>query len=530
MKKFSIIIAIIAVSSAYAIVCGLPEVARTRAPLISERPILPYYFDSEAGNFRIWYHLATENPDSGIDPTDNDDSGYPDWAELAAEYLERTRAKLVDSLGAKPPVPDFGRGGNDRTDVYFVNMRPGLYGMTHADSTLANGTATAFITIDNDFAGFPTYVGRETDALAVTCAHEFFHAIHFAYGTNMTWVWWMEATAVWSEELNFPHINDYLHYLDYFQEYPSKALNDDTPSGRIYGTVLLPLYIAANYGESAIIDIWERVPTAGVFVALANWADSVGITLDTLYGDFAQWNLFVGENSRGWGYADAFSMPEPARISRSSLPTSLPGAGSAVYVDLTGQFGLPPNHTGGGWAELAAIDTVSALINGISPNYPSDTRDTTLNIFRNPDTLVGLWRYDAIVAVIANLDRQHIVPANLGELLIGPVVNAKVDMFHNIENPPFPNPFRYGEESEFLYFPYSLTENSTIALNIWNSAGDLVFHLEDATSKGLHLTREGALAWRPRNMHNQRLATGIYIYRIAVESDEYIGKISIVNP
>ncbi len=530
MRLSAYIIALIIAGSAMAIICGLPEVARTRASLISERPTLAHYYDSECGNFRIWYNLTSEDEINGIDPTDSDASGFPDWAELAAEYLEKTRAMLVDSLGARPPIPDNGRGGNDRTDIYFVNMRAGLYGMTYADSTLPNGTTSAYLTIDNDFADFPSYNGREFEALAVTCAHEFFHVIHFAYGTATTWVWWMEATAVWSEELNFPEIDDYLSYLDYFQEYPSTALNDDTPSGRIYGTVLLPLYIAKNYGDHAIIDIWERIPSSNVYMALDNWADSVGISLTDLYGDFARWNLFVGDNYGGWGYDDAELMPEPVLIDRTEIPETLPGGGSAVYIDLTGQFGLPPNHTGGGWAELSGGDTLSAILHGLPPHQFSDTPDTSLNIFQTPDTLSGLWRYDAVVASIGNLARQHIMPANLGDLLIGPAVNAKVDMFHTLEEPPYPNPFRYSLENEFIYFPYSLTENSQIALYLWTSAGDLVYYMEDAASKGLHLTRDGAIAWRPANMRGERLSTGIYIYKIQVETDEYIGKISIVNP
>ncbi|MGC9315478.1 MAG: T9SS type A sorting domain-containing protein, partial [bacterium] len=102
--------------------------------------------------------------------------------------------------------------------------------------------------------------------------------------------------------------------------------------------------------------------------------------------------------------------------------------------------------------------------------------------------------------------------------------------FHTLEEPPYPNPFHYGGESEFIYFPYSLTENSQIALYLWTSAGDLVYYMEDTASKGLHLTRDGAFAWRPANMRGDRLSTGIYIYKIQVETDEYIGKISIVNP
>ncbi len=492
---------------------------------------LLYFYDSPDSNFRIWYNPKSEDEVNGIDATDCDASGYPDWVEHAGQYLEKTRAYLVDTLGARPPIPDSGRGGDDKTDVYFVNLGSSLYGMTYTDGTLPDGTASAFVEIENDFAGHTEYAGRETDALAVTCAHEFFHTIHFAYTTEMSNVWWMEATAVWSEEQNFPEINDYLNYLDYFQDYPSTALNDDTPSGRIYGTVLLPIFIGMNYGERAVIDIWERVFDMNIYQALEDWADSVGVNLNDFYGEFARWNFFVGDNYRGWGYDDAEIMPEPAIVDTHNIPETLPGAGAATYIDLSiflDDWG--EDYTGGFWVELSGGDSVGALMVGLPPAENSDTPDTNVNILNVPDTIPGIWRYDAVVASIGHVKSQFIVPAHLGDLLTGPATSAKVERFHSIEEPPYPNPFYYGGESEYVYFPYSLTENSDIALYVWTSAGDLVYYMENATSRGLHLTTSGSLGWQPRNMHGERLATGVYVYRLAVETDEYIGKISIINP
>lgn len=529
MRYAPYIILLAVASTILGIVCGLPEAARSRASLIMDRPSLNHHYDSPQGNFKIWYNLPAEDQINGIDSTDADDSGYPDWVEYAAQYLERTRSNLVDTLGARPPIPDFGRGGDDRTDVYFINLGSGLYGMTYIDSLLPDGTATSFMKLENDFSGFSAYVDREIEALAVTCAHEFFHTIHFAYTTVMSQVWWMEATAVWSEEQNFPEINDYISYLDYFQDYPSTALNDDTPSGRIYGTVLFPLYLGMNYSERSIIDIWERIPDGNAYLALDDWADSVGVRLDDLYGEFAHWNYFVGENYRGWGYTDAELMPEPSTVSILEFPETISGAGAAIYVDLTAQFSPAPDYAGGIWTELAGGDSVAAKMIGLPPCANSDTPDTNVNILHAPDTIPGMWRFDDIVATIGYLDRHYILSANLGDLLMGPATSATVDMFHSLEEPPYPNPFNYGD-GDHIYFPYALTENSNIALYVWTSAGDLVYYMEDATSRGLHLTTTGALGWQPRNMRGERLATGIYVYRLAVENDEYIGKISIINP
>ncbi len=534
IKKILLFIAFI--SAALGTVSGLPEAVRTRAPLTADRPDLAHFCDSDGGHFRIWYSLQAEDPTNAIDPTDNDGNGIPDWAENAGRFLERTWACLVDTLGARQPIPDMGIGGNDRVDMYFLDLSgtmfgPGTYGMTYLDSILPDGSATAFIAIENDFEPehFPNYVGREEDALAVTCAHEFFHTVQFAYGFNLSvWLWWMEATAVWSEERNYPEINDYLYYLANFQGYPSTGLDDDDPSGRIYGACLFPLYISQNYGDSAIIDIWENVSESAVYSGIKSWADSLELTLDNLYGDFARWNLYVGDNSREWCYPDAALMPEPEIILPSAMPEELTGGGGALYIDLTGLFGLPEGHHGGGWAEMQQIDTVYAALEGVAPSANSDTEDTLVYISPGPDTIPGIWRFDNMIAILANMDMIYIHDADLGALTYGPAPSAKVEMEKSIALPPYPNPF-VNAPGRMIYFPYSIDLDTPIRLTVWASSGDLVFDESSETSKGLHLTTRGALGWEPSNMSGENLADGVYIYRLAIEGDSHIGKISIIN-
>ena len=428
MKK-GLFILLFTVSVTLGIKCGLVEAIRTKSSLFAPRPGLTDYFDSEDGHFRVWFTLEG---DSAIDPTDtNPADGIPDWAQRAAEYLERAWACLVDTIGAKEPLPDFGAGGSDRVDLYLVELS-GVYGMTYMDSLLPDGSATAYMVIENDFeaSDFPEYIGREEEALAVTCAHEFFHTIHYSYSANLSWVWWMEATAVWSEERNFPSVNDYLNYLHYFQDHPDVGLNDDSPTYRIYGACLFPIYLSENYGDTAIIDIWERVPVFTEYGAIYRWADSVGVALDDLYGDFARWNLFVGDYHRDFGYPDADSMPEPAFIMPSEFPEILDGGGAAVYIDLA------DSYTGGAWATVEGGDSVSAVLYGIVPHGRTDTPDTSVDIFNINDTIPGVWRYDKLIAVVANLSSYYGWDADLGDFLYGPAPSATVELLGDVLDEP----------------------------------------------------------------------------------------------
>ena len=498
----------------------------SKAPLTHARPIRTYHYDSE--HFRVWFDVVGINaiPTEDISPAD----GVPDWAQRATEYLERARACLVDTLGFPPPIPDSSSfadrhdvGGDDRTDVYFADME--FYGMTYLDTALADGSGPAFMTIENDFeyASFPEYDGHEEDALAVTCAHEFFHTIHYTYGSESQWTWWMEATAVWSEERNYPTVNDYLGYLGAFQNTPEKGLNNNVPSGRFYGSCLFPIFLSANFGDAAILDIWNRVPSDSPYGAIVQWADSVGWGPTALYGDFARWNLFVGDNYRGYGYTDAALMPEPKITPADSLPFSLTDAGGAIYIELNiwESGGLYANYD-------PTYDPISAKIHAVSI-AGTDTRDTTVDVYGQSDTIPGAWRFDGIYCALANLGPNPTVEANIGELLTGPAPSADVARPDNIVDlSPYPNPFIRGE-NDTLYFPFSAAEDSPIRFTVWTASGELVYQWTDDIGFGYHKTTRGAFAWVPRNSSKRELASGIYVYLLALEGTSYTGKFAIIN-
>ena len=519
MKKIVLILLLALTTASIAIKCGVPELLTTRGAIVRLRPTLSYYYDSEQGHFRVWYDTTG---DSAINIEDLDPSdGIPDWVQRAGEYLERSWACLVDTIGARRPIPD----SDSMIDVYLVDL-PNYYGATYLAEIFPDGTGPAYIEIENDFdsSTFPEYFGREEEALAVTCAHEFFHTIHYTYGFEEDWRWWMEATAVWSEERNYPEVNDYIQYIRIFQNNPERGLNENHPDDRIYGTVVFPIYITENYGDHSILDIWDKVPDLGCFGAISNWADSTGIKLNSLYTDFARWNLFVGDNYRGFGYPDAPLMEEPEHIQYNEIPESLTlkSGGSAIYIE------LPIYDSGGIWAREETEKDISSLMHAISI-VGTDAPDTSIDISQVEDTLLGAWRFDCISIVLSNLSEYPNLEIIFTKPNFGPVTDTFVSRpTSDIERPPYPNPFTYGTDA-WLYFPYSVEDDTPIRLSVWNSAGELVFDRVDETLHGFHLTKKGALSWYPRNMAGNELSSGIYTYFLAVEGKSYVGKFAIIG-
>ena len=79
--------------------------------------------------------------------------------------------------------------------------------------------------LDNDYSRreFPTNTPLEN--MHVTAAHEYFHAVQFAYDFFEDG-WFMEATATWAEDELFDTVNDNVNYL------PIGQLVDRFPDGR----------------------------------------------------------------------------------------------------------------------------------------------------------------------------------------------------------------------------------------------------------------------------------------------------------
>ena len=95
----------------------------------------------------------------------------------------------------------------------------GLYGYCTSDQPVKrDGTSNywAYCVIDDDFskAEFPTNTPRENQQ--VTIAHEFFHAVQYAYDSEEA-NWFLEATATWAEDEVFDAVNDNWNYLEYGQ-------------------------------------------------------------------------------------------------------------------------------------------------------------------------------------------------------------------------------------------------------------------------------------------------------------------------
>ena len=99
----------------------------------------------------------------------------------------------------------------------------------------------------------------EFENIKVTAVHEFFHSIQFDYNCYSFdhGLWFMEATAVWSEDELYNGINDLYRYMPAWFSNPDRPINDQ--SSHMYGTFILFQYIDEHLGGPETIKAcWEN--------------------------------------------------------------------------------------------------------------------------------------------------------------------------------------------------------------------------------------------------------------------------------
>ncbi|MDR0331680.1 MAG: hypothetical protein LBH93_08245, partial [Chitinispirillales bacterium] len=302
---------------------------------------------SPGGNFKIFYTTSGPDSISGVDTIGYGDAGessasmpmpkstskkststwrtrnhgsnnVPDYIDEAAFALDSAWSMLIGRFGFVKPIPSREPGGPSTGpyNVLITNMED--YGVTIPHSGSFNPGFASHVEINGDWSGDDWvdlgYDKRPYDALRVTCAHEFFHAIQYAMvwtmGLDDITYGWLEGSAVLMEEIAFPDINDYLQYIRQFFTNPRVSLLSNNYS-YLYmnGLVLKYLYEKASpSGESIamikavhdnaraqrMISFHRNITQAANAGAGRPWAE-------VLNGFHAE-SYFTGARARPWAF------------------------------------------------------------------------------------------------------------------------------------------------------------------------------------------------------------------------------------
>lgn len=303
-------------------------------PLLFQRrgDTLPNVYKSPGEHFFIHYTLTGTHAVSDID---GDDNGVPDYVDNTAKAFEYVWDLQVNQLGYDPPLAD----GDDYFDVYIRNLAPeSVYGLTYPENFPAL-TTHSYMEIDNNYTD-GIYLTRGLDALQVTAAHEFFHAVQFGYYADVFDAgWWQELTATWMEDVAYDHVNDYLQYVPFFLDFPAASLDANDRVGtlvlRKFGAAIYGHFLTHVYGAASIRGIWEslreRLPDPFGTVDIDMGSPSGGFA--AIYPRFAVWNYFTGARSRSGYYPEGDDYPAAGAVT-AQLNQFIPASGTGTVDHL----------------------------------------------------------------------------------------------------------------------------------------------------------------------------------------------------
>lgn len=259
--------------------------------------------------------------------TDTDADGVPDWVETNEAVFGEVWDRVVRDLGYRRPLGDHATaepGPNAGLDIYLAELgQYDLYGYCGVDRTVDPAwQMPGYCVIDDDFAEHP---GTPLNDLRVTAAHEFFHAVQFAYN----WVadtWVMEGTAAWVEDEVYDGVNDNLSYLPRsavaVPEMPlDYVTGQDGWQTTRYGSWIWwrflteQLSATRNADPTVVRQLWQRLDAGKVetMPALRRVVAARGATFGRLFADFGAANRVPARwYDEGRSYT-RYVAPVPAR-------------------------------------------------------------------------------------------------------------------------------------------------------------------------------------------------------------------------
>ncbi|WP_432476648.1 MXAN_6640 family putative metalloprotease [Nocardioides sp. GXQ0305] len=313
---------------------------------------------------------------------DSDGDGIRDAVEQTLQITRAVHSTFVNS-GYRRPDSDGRRGGRrGKVDVYLANIdEDGYYGYCASDQRQApSGTSNrwAYCVVDDDYARFATPEITALENRKVTLAHEYFHAVQYAYDAFEDG-WFMEATAAWVEDEIYDSVDDNRQYLLAGQlGSPRVALDRfDTFGGDgygHYGNWIWFRYLTERWPQELgtlprfVLEAWRgasgRRGAANLYSTQAINAalNDRETNFTEAFGDFAAVNRDPALNyEEGGAYEADPPFPIPAaRIRTHPISATSEPVGDAVTVDhlASGTVGFVPVEL----AEPGWTLTVSATL------------------------------------------------------------------------------------------------------------------------------------------------------------------------
>ena len=496
------------------------------------RPINDNSRLSDRGLFRIHYLTTGENAPADLDI---DQNGYPDYVDSVAYYFDYTYMIEVETLGFLSPMSEV--SGIDLYDVYLWNLgdgNPGFYGQTFPIEQIkpnkANPRYTSYIVVDNDFSPLDSSQGNNGriqtfntfgyDALKVTVAHEFHHAIQNMYGIDkFTAVMFMESTSVLMEFLLFPEIKDYFQYIDQLfknpAEYPFGYKSNRNSIGP-YAYSIFMIYLVERFGTEIILSAWENILEGhNNYYSYDLALKDRGSNMDDAWCEFRIWCYYTGDRAIENSYFEyAEDYPEIAFNNQPYDTISKPSfarTGTMKPYELRYYRVLFKNSGN------VSDDTLDVLMGSY------DIEAARFNLGRDLDYSLAVSEQDIPGSnPIDGIPFYYFFDAPSNKICENIKLNRGSANFAIAH--AYPNPFRE-REGDALYFPApgKAILYDKVSLSIYTTDMYPVYQEEMEVE-----ANNGNLVVRLSNMPDQ-IKSGVHIFSVKFEEEFLLGKIAVIR-
>ena len=326
-----------------------------------------------------------EGSDDAPEPTDatgpeGGPNSHPDFVDATLAEMEKVWTYEVSTRGYRTPASDVTLTNNgsyedngqqvqgEKFDVYLANITPdALYGYCATEAAVPGEQyrAIGYCVLDDDYVGYPL---PPLESLAVTAAHEFFHAIQFNYDAGED-VWLMEATATWMEERYADAIDDNRQYLpSSHMAKPTTPLDTFSQTSTTqYGNWTFFERLSKVYGVDIVKTLWTRLdaapgsPDAYSVQGLSQILVARGTTFRKFYAAFAAANIlpakFFDEGS-AWA---PFASPITRNWTLAPWKRSVSGKQTTLGHLTSRNYGfVPASSMKGTWYLTVKVDGPSS--------------------------------------------------------------------------------------------------------------------------------------------------------------------------
>ena len=456
--------------------------------------------------------------DDSYDAVENEN-----YVIMMAEEFEYVWKFFIDSLGFDHPPGDNGLGGSDLYDIYIINLPSGYFGLTYTSNASASDPSCAsFIKMRNSYSASVFSSHSELENIQVTAVHEFFHAIQFGYNCFER-LWFMEATAVWSEDELYNNINDLYRYMPSWFANTNKPLDEE--DSHMYGSFIFFQYLDEHLGgRSTIKHCWER--------SRYNASPSKDVSF-----------LSINEtlNSQNSSFIDAYIR---MRIANRILSSSL-GAGIYRYEEADTYPIEKPSIKEEIIYTQNNIETRSNTGLKLYSSHYYDVVSSTpisINIFNNSGTIKDL-SFTAVTKhknkdqwIIRTDDKINIDPSigiEYTSVIISAVNNLVYDLNYSLKLSdgymedftlfvPYPNPVL---STDYIHFDLRVVTPQSIQIKILNVLGKTIWYLE----KDFQKPEIKTIRWNFKSTTGKKIANGVYLIQAIGQSNSFMQKMTYLR-